>query len=104
MTYVVTSACIDSKDESCVEVCPVDCIYESEEMLVIHPGECIDCGACVPECPVEAIYPAAAVPDGEEGFIAINAAVVDGLDAVNTALRTQLLRTGGSTESARARG
>jgi NAD-dependent dihydropyrimidine dehydrogenase PreA subunit len=30
----------------CVEVCPVDCFYEGENMLVIHPDECIDCGVC----------------------------------------------------------
>jgi ferredoxin len=41
----------------CVEVCPVDCFYEGENMLVIHPDECIDCGVCEPECPVEAIKP-----------------------------------------------
>ena len=41
----------------CVEVCPVDCFYEGENMLVIHPDECIDCGVCEPECPVEAITP-----------------------------------------------
>jgi len=41
----------------CVEVCPVDCFYEGENMLVIHPDECIDCGVCEPECPVEAILP-----------------------------------------------
>ena len=41
----------------CVEVCPVDCFYEGENMLVIHPEECIDCGVCEPECPVEAIIP-----------------------------------------------
>ena len=41
----------------CVEVCPVDCFYEGENMLVIHPDECIDCGVCEPECPVEAIQP-----------------------------------------------
>jgi ferredoxin len=41
----------------CVEVCPVDCFYEGENMLVIHPDECIDCGVCEPECPIEAILP-----------------------------------------------
>jgi len=41
----------------CVEVCPVDCFYEGENMLVIHPDECIDCGVCEPECPVDAIVP-----------------------------------------------
>jgi ferredoxin len=57
MTYVVTEACIKCKLMDCVEVCPVDCFYEGENMLVIHPDECIDCGVCEPECPVEAIIP-----------------------------------------------
>ena len=55
MTYVVTEACIKCKYMDCVEVCPVDCFYEGENMLVIHPDECIDCGVCEPECPAEAI-------------------------------------------------
>lgn len=57
MTYVVTEACIKCKYTDCVEVCPVDCFYEGENMLVIHPDECIDCGVCEPECPAEAIIP-----------------------------------------------
>src|SRR3569623_13683 len=57
MTYGVTDACIRCKYMDCVEVCPVDCFYEGETMLVINPGECIDCNACVPECPAEAIQP-----------------------------------------------
>ena len=57
MTYVVTESCIRCKYMDCVEVCPVDCFYEGENMLVIHPDECIDCGVCEPECPVEAIIP-----------------------------------------------
>jgi len=57
MTYVVVESCIKCKYMDCVEVCPVDCFYEGENMLVIHPDECIDCGVCEPECPVEAIKP-----------------------------------------------
>ena len=57
MPYVVTESCIRCKYTDCVEVCPVDCFYEGENMLVIHPDECIDCGVCEPECPVEAILP-----------------------------------------------
>jgi ferredoxin len=57
MTYVVTEVCIKCKYMDCVEVCPVDCFYEGENMLVIHPDECIDCGVCEPECPVDAIKP-----------------------------------------------
>src|ERR1700679_3366726 len=57
MTYVVTEACIKCKYTDCVEVCPVDCFYEGDNMLVIHPDECIDCGVCEPECPADAIKP-----------------------------------------------
>ena len=57
MTYVVDEKCIKCKHMDCVEVCPVDCFYEGENMLVIHPDECIDCGVCEPECPVDAIHP-----------------------------------------------
>ena len=57
MTYLVTDNCIKCKHTTCVEVCPVDCFYEGENMLVIHPDECIDCGVCEPECPVDAIVP-----------------------------------------------
>jgi ferredoxin len=63
MTYIVVEACIKCKLMDCVEVCPVDCFYEGENMLVIHPDECIDCGVCEPECPVEAI-----LPDTEDGL------------------------------------
>ncbi|MCI4677426.1 ferredoxin family protein [Rhodoblastus acidophilus] len=56
MAHVVTDNCIKCKYMDCVEVCPVDCFYVGENMLVIHPDECIDCGVCVPECPAEAIF------------------------------------------------
>lgn len=65
MPYVVTEACIKCKYTDCVEVCPVDCFYEGENMLVIHPDECIDCGVCEPECPAEAIIPDVE-PDAEK--------------------------------------
>jgi NAD-dependent dihydropyrimidine dehydrogenase PreA subunit len=55
MTYVIALPCVDLKDKTCIEECPVDCIYEGERMLYIHPDECVDCGACEPVCPVEAI-------------------------------------------------
>ena len=66
MTFVVTENCIKCKYMDCVEVCPVDCFYEGENMLVIHPDECIDCGVCEPECPVDAIKPDSQdEPDGK---------------------------------------
>ena len=55
MTYLVNDKCIKCKFTDCVEVCPVDCFYEGDNMLVINPDECIDCGVCVPECPIDAI-------------------------------------------------
>ena len=73
MPYVITEACISVKDKSCVDVCPVDCIYEGPEQLFIHPDECIDCGACEPECPVTAIFAEDAVPEGQQQYIQINA-------------------------------
>ena len=70
MTYVVTEACIKCKYTDCVEVCPVDCFYEGENMLVIHPDECIDCGVCEPECPADAIRPDTEA--GLESWITLN--------------------------------
>ena len=57
MVYVIAQPCVDIKDKACLDVCPVDCIYEGERSLYIHPDECIDCQACDPVCPVEAIFP-----------------------------------------------
>jgi len=71
MPYIVTEACIKCKYTDCVEVCPVDCFYEGENMLVIHPDECIDCGVCEPECPVDAIKPD--TEPGLEKFLELNA-------------------------------
>src|SRR5262249_51626319 len=71
MTYVVVESCIKCKYMDCVEVCPVDCFYEGENMLVIHPDECIDCGVCEPECPIEAIKPD--TEPGLEKFLKLNA-------------------------------
>jgi NAD-dependent dihydropyrimidine dehydrogenase PreA subunit len=56
VTYVIALPCVDVKDRACIDECPVDCIYEGERSLYIHPDECVDCGACEPVCPVEAIY------------------------------------------------
>jgi ferredoxin len=57
MAFVVTDACIRCKYTDCVEVCPVECFHEGENMLVINPNDCIDCNLCLPECPAEAILP-----------------------------------------------
>ena len=73
MTYIVKDACIKCKLTDCVEVCPVDCFYEGENMLVINPDECIDCAACEPVCPENAIYDEDDVPEDQKEYIQINA-------------------------------
>jgi ferredoxin len=73
MSFVVTQPCFGCKYTDCIVVCPVDCFYEGEKMLYIHPDECVICGACVPECPVEAIFYVDEVPEKWRDFIALNA-------------------------------
>ena len=75
MPYVIAEPCIGTKDASCVEVCPVDCIYEAEDQYYINPDECIDCGACEPECPVQAIFPDDSVPPEWTSYIEKNRAM-----------------------------
>ena len=82
MAYVIAEPCLDVLDRACVEVCPVDRIYEADAtnleaddrraMLYIHPEECIDCGACEPECPVEAIFAEEDTPEEWKEYIDIN--------------------------------
>jgi len=81
MAYVIAEPCIGQKDNSCVEVCPVDCIhptpdepdYDNVEQLYIDPEECIDCDACVEACPVDACFAEDQVPDEWTTFIQKNA-------------------------------
>jgi NAD-dependent dihydropyrimidine dehydrogenase PreA subunit len=81
MTYVIAEPCIGTKDNSCVEVCPVDCIhptpdepdYDQVEMLHIDPEECIDCDACVEACPVDACFAEDQLPSEWEKYTQINA-------------------------------
>ena len=88
MTYVITEPCIGTKDQSCVEVCPVDCIYEYKgddrdtfpNQLFIDPEECINCGVCEPECPWEAIFEDEQVPEVFQADIDLNAKIVDHKD------------------------
>lgn len=72
MSYVVTEPCIKCKYTDCVEVCPVNCFYEGANFIVIHPDECIDCGACEPVCPSKAIFPDGEVPEQYREYIALN--------------------------------
>ena len=73
MTYVIAEPCVDVKDKSCIEECPVDCIYEGDRMLYINPDQCVDCGACEPVCPVESIYHEDEIPGPWKPFTAANA-------------------------------
>jgi NAD-dependent dihydropyrimidine dehydrogenase PreA subunit len=73
MTYVIAQPCVDVMDRACVEECPVDCIYEGQRTLYIHPDECVDCGACEPVCPVEAIFYEDDVPGEWQEYTAANA-------------------------------
>ena len=85
MPYIIAEPCINVKDRSCVDVCPVDCIYEGEDQLYIHPDECIDCGACEPECPVTAIFPEEDTPPQWKSYIAKNR------DVFQSAMETELI-------------
>jgi NAD-dependent dihydropyrimidine dehydrogenase PreA subunit len=73
MTYVIAEPCIDVKDKSCIDVCPVDCIYEGSRTLYIHPDECVDCSACEPVCPVEAIFEEDSLPEQYAVYLTVDA-------------------------------
>ena len=74
MTYVITETCIDLKDATCVDVCPVDCIHTTDDdnQFYIDPEICIDCEACVYVCPVDAIFYEEDVPENQKSFIKLN--------------------------------
>jgi NAD-dependent dihydropyrimidine dehydrogenase PreA subunit len=72
VTYVIAEPCVDLLDKACIEECPVDCIYEGNRMLYIHPDECVDCGACEPVCPVEAIFYEDDVPEKWKDYYTAN--------------------------------
>lgn len=81
MTYVIAEPCVDVKDKSCIEECPVDCIYEGDRMLYINPDQCVDCGACEPVCPMESIYHEDEVPRRWTPFTTANAEFCAGLSS-----------------------
>ena len=72
MSYIVTSACVDCKYTSCVDVCPVEAFHETPDRLLINADDCVNCDACVPECPVEAIYAEENVPEEMQVWIEKN--------------------------------
>ena len=79
MTYVIAQPCVDLLDKACIEECPVDCIYEGNRMLYIHPDECVDCGACEPVCPVEAIFYEDDTPEQWKDYYKANVEFFDDL-------------------------
>jgi ferredoxin len=89
LTYVIGDGCIGTMERSCVDVCPVDCIIETAQMMVIDPNECIDCSACEVECPVQAITADDEAGPEWEPWITINAAIADGVDVVNRLVAAQ---------------
>ena len=104
MAYVIAEPCVDVLDQSCVAVCPVDCIHFEEgtdRKLFIDPDECIDCGACEPECPVNSIFPAESVPAQWSGYIQIDADWYKDKASARTAVDAAKPRCGGRLERRR---
>ncbi|GAA1788858.1 hypothetical protein GCM10009811_12260 [Nostocoides veronense] len=91
MTYVIAQPCVDLKDKACIEECPVDCIYEGERSLYIHPDECVDCGACEPVCPVEAIYYEDDVPEQWADYYKANVEFFDDLGSPGGAAKMGMI-------------
>lgn len=87
MTYVIAEPCVDVLDRACVDECPVDCIYEGQRMLYIHPDECVDCGACEPVCPVEAIFYEDDVPEAWADYTRANVDFFDDIGSPGGAAR-----------------
>lgn len=73
MAHVITDKCVNCKYTECFAVCPVECFHQRDEMLLIDPAVCIDCGACIPACPVAAIFADSDVPDDQKEWIQFNA-------------------------------
>ena len=82
MTHVVAQPCSGCRYTDCVVVCPVECFYEGEKMLYIHPEECIDCEACVPECPVEAIFHEDNLPEEWSDYLELNAEMAEKCEVI----------------------
>jgi len=91
VTYVIAQPCVDLKDRACVDECPVDCIYEGNRMLYIHPDECVDCGACEPVCPVEAIFYEDDTPEEWKQYYDANVHFFDEIGSPGGAAKTGVI-------------
>ncbi len=91
VTYVIAQPCVDVKDKACIEECPVDCIYEGQRSLYIHPDECVDCGACEPVCPVEAIFYEDDTPEEWKDYYKANVEFFDELGSPGGASKLGLI-------------
>ena len=91
MAHVIVSPCVGLKEGSWIGVCPVDCIYttDDDQQMYIEPDECIDCGACVPACPVNAIFLEDRVPANERQYLEINVKYFEGKDMTALKLATK---------------
>jgi NAD-dependent dihydropyrimidine dehydrogenase PreA subunit len=92
VTYVIAQPCVDVKDKACIEECPVDCIYEGERSLYIHPDECVDCGACEPVCPVEAIFYEDDTPEQWKDFYKANVEFFEDLGSPGGAAKMGMIQ------------
>ncbi|MGP4915181.1 Ferredoxin [Corynebacterium xerosis] len=91
MTYVIALPCVDVKDRAWIDECPVDCNYEGQRMLYIHPDECVDCGACEPVCPVEAIYCEDDLPDQWSAYYQANIEFFDDIGSPGGAMKLGMI-------------
>lgn len=76
MAYVIAQPCVDRMDQSCVEVCPVDCITADpgpDRKFYIDPDGCIECGSCESACNQGAIFPDWKLPAEWSVFASIDA-------------------------------
>jgi NAD-dependent dihydropyrimidine dehydrogenase PreA subunit len=89
MAYVIAEPCVDNMDQSCVAVCPVDCISSEaglDRKFHIDPDGCIECGSCLTACPNSAIYPAGDLPQKWADYAWIDAAWFRDADAAREVL------------------
>jgi ferredoxin len=89
MAYVIAAPCVDHMDQSCVQVCPVDCItgdLSIDRKLYVDPEACIDCGSCATACPNSAIFRSDQLPAPWAEYAWVDAAWYADPDAARAVL------------------